>query len=70
MTPEELNQVRKAWGDADEILDHNRKVRAIIERAEHREAVWQFLKRTAQAFIIIVGALATIKAIVPVDWWP
>lgn len=70
MTPEEFNQVRKSWGPAEEILEHNRKVRAIIERAEHREAIWQFLKRVAQAFIIIVGALATIKAIVPIDWWP
>lgn len=71
MTAPELDLVRKASGSADDILERNRKVDRIIERAEQQEAIWQFLKRVAQAFIIIVGAIATIKAIVPsMAWWP
>lgn len=70
LTPDEFDQVRKAWGSAEDIVEHSRKVRRIIEKAEHQEAIWTFLKRTFQAFAIIVGVLATIKAIAPPGWWP
>lgn len=70
MTAEELEQVRKSLGSADEIIEQTSQVRRIIEKAEQREAIWQFLKMVGLAFVTGVGVLATIKAVLPSGWWP
>lgn len=70
MTPAELEQIRKAQGDPDEIVERTRQVDRIIKRAEHREEIWQFVKMVGVAFAAMAGALATVKAILPPGWWP
>ena len=70
MSPSELEQVRKAHGDADEIVARTRAIDQIIAKAEQRKAIWNFLSRVALAFATVMGVLATIKAILPAGWWP
>lgn len=70
MSPSELEQVRKAHGDADEIVARTRAVDRIIAKAEQREAIWQFAKMVGLAFATMVGVLATLRGILPAGWWP
>jgi hypothetical protein len=70
MTPAELEQIRKAQGDPDEIVARTQQIDRIIERATQREAIWQFLKMVGLAFVTVVGLVATAKGLLPADWWP
>jgi hypothetical protein len=68
MTAAELDVLRKEHGSAADMVAHKRKVDRIVQKAEHREAIWNFLKTILLAFVAIIGALATIKAIIPLEW--
>lgn len=70
MTPDELDHIRKEVGSAEAIVERKQQIERIIEKAEQREAIWQFLRMAALAFVSIVGLVATIKAILPAGWWP
>lgn len=70
MTSDDLELLRKEMGSAEDIVERTQKIDRIIERAEHREAIWQFLRMVGLAFVTVVGAVATIKAVVPAGWWP
>lgn len=70
MTADELEMLRKELGSPQEIAERTQKVDRIVKRAEHREAIWQFFKMVALAFVTVAGALATVKAILPAGWWP
>lgn len=70
MTPAELEQLRRACGDADEITERVKHVDQIIAQTEQRKAIWQFVRMVGLAFVTVMGAVATIKAILPAGWWP
>jgi hypothetical protein len=69
MTPEELDKLREELGPPRIITERTRRIEHIIERAERKEAVWHFLKAVLLAFASIVAVLATMKALLPLDWW-
>lgn len=70
MTPADLDTLRKGLGSADDIVGRTKRIEQIIEKAERREAIWQFLKMVGLAFVTIMGAAATLKAVLPSGWWP
>lgn len=70
MTPAELELIRKAQGDPEEIVERTKRIDRIVARAEQREAIWNFLSRVALAFATVMGVLATVKALLPAGWWP
>lgn len=70
MSPEEIALLRKELGSSHAIIERSKKVDRIVARAEQKEAIWQFLKVVGFAFVTVMGALATIKAVIPAGWWP
>lgn len=70
MAPSDLAMLRKVLGQPETIAERVRKVDKIIDHAERKEAIWQFLKMVGLAFVTVAGALATIKAALPAGWWP
>jgi hypothetical protein len=69
MTPEEMDQLRKDLGPPEIIRERTRRTEQLIERAERKEVLWQFFKAALVAFASLVAVLATIKALVPGEWW-
>ena len=70
MTAAELDILRKSLGSAEDMVERTSQIERIIERAEQREAIWQFLKMVFLAFVTVAGAVATVKAVLPAGWWP
>lgn len=69
MTPEELDQLRRDLGSPQDIRERGERIERILKDVEGREAIWRFVKAVALAFVSIVGLLATLKAIIPTDWY-
>lgn len=70
MSVADLDLLRRELGSAEDIAERTQKVDRIIERAEHREAIWQFIRMVGLAFVTVAGLAATIKALLPAGWWP
>lgn len=70
VTPKDVDDLRRMLGSAEAILDRNEQVMRLLEKEDKKEAVWQFIKAAALAFVTIVGVLATIKAVLPAGWIP
>ena len=70
MTAAELDILCKSLGSAEDMVERTSQIERIIERAEQREAIWQFLKMVFLAFVTVAGAVATVKAVLPAGWWP
>jgi len=69
VTAEELEALRKGLGSADDILERNRQVTALLKAQEHRDTLWRFARRVGVAFVTLMGAVLTLKALLPPGWW-
>ena len=70
MSPEELDALRKELGSAEDILERHRQIEKLVKSSENREALWQFMRRVGAAFVALMAAAVTLKALLPEAWWP
>ena len=68
MTPSEFDELRKAMGSADDMLEFRGEIKQLVKDAERRRMVWAFMRSAALAFATAVGVLATVKALLPAGW--
>lgn len=70
MTPDEFDELRRLAGSPEAMRERHARVEQLIEAAEKKEAIWQFLKRAAGVFVATMAALAVAKGLMPAEWWP
>jgi hypothetical protein len=69
MTPKEISDLRRKLGSIEDILERHESLEQLLRDAEKRRTVWAFLRAAALAFVAVVGFLATLKAVIPIDWY-